>query len=52
MATVFAEMAASLDGFIRSASGDLSWLDDAMARTTPPSPAPGTCAPTPATWRG
>ena len=24
-------MAASLDGFIRSASGDLSWLDDVMA---------------------
>jgi dihydrofolate reductase len=31
MATVFAGMAASLDGFVRSASGDLSWLDDAMA---------------------
>jgi dihydrofolate reductase len=29
--TVFAGMAASLDGFIRSASGDLAWLDDAMA---------------------
>jgi dihydrofolate reductase len=31
MATVFAGMAASLDGFVRSASGDLSWLNDAMA---------------------
>jgi dihydrofolate reductase len=31
MATVFAGMAASLDGFIQSASGDLSWLNDAMA---------------------
>ena len=31
MTTVFAGMAASLDGFVRSASGDLSWLDDAMA---------------------
>jgi hypothetical protein len=31
MATFFAGMAASLDGFVRSASGDLSWLDDAMA---------------------
>jgi dihydrofolate reductase len=31
MAVVFAGMAASLDGFIRSPSGDLSWLDDAMA---------------------
>ena len=31
MTTVFAGMAASLDGFIQSASGDLSWLDDAMA---------------------
>ena len=31
MTTVFAGMAASLDGFIRSASGDLSWLNDAMA---------------------
>ncbi|MCV2490287.1 dihydrofolate reductase family protein [Geodermatophilus sp. YIM 151500] len=31
MATVFAGMAASLDGFIRSASGDRSWLDDALA---------------------
>jgi dihydrofolate reductase len=27
---VFAGMAASLDGFIQSASGDLSWLNDAM----------------------
>jgi dihydrofolate reductase len=27
---VFAGMAASLDGFVRSASGDLSWLNDAM----------------------
>jgi dihydrofolate reductase len=31
MATVFAGMAASLDGFIQSASGDPSWLNDAMA---------------------
>ena len=31
MTTVFAGVAASLDGFIRSTSGDLSWLDDAMA---------------------
>jgi dihydrofolate reductase len=31
MATVFAGTAASLDGFIQSASGDLSWLNDAMA---------------------
>jgi dihydrofolate reductase len=29
--TVFAGMAASLDGFIQSASGDLSWLNDALA---------------------
>jgi dihydrofolate reductase len=28
--TVFAGMAAGLDGFIQSTSGDLSWLDDAM----------------------
>jgi dihydrofolate reductase len=31
MATVFGGMAASLDGFIQSVSGDLSWLNDAMA---------------------
>ena len=31
MSTVFAGMAASLDGFVRSESGDLSWLNDAMA---------------------
>jgi dihydrofolate reductase len=31
MAMVFAGMAASLDGFIQSASGDLAWLNDAMA---------------------
>jgi dihydrofolate reductase len=31
MTRVFAGMAASLDGFVRSASGDLSWIDDAMA---------------------
>ena len=30
-ATVFAGMASSLDGFIRSPDGDLSWLNDAMA---------------------
>jgi dihydrofolate reductase len=29
--TVFAGMAASLDGFIQSTSGDLSWLNDTMA---------------------
>jgi dihydrofolate reductase len=29
--TVFGGMAASLDGFIQSTSGDLSWLNDAMA---------------------
>ena len=31
MAT-FASIAASLDGFIRSASGDLAWLNDSMRR--------------------
>jgi dihydrofolate reductase len=31
MSTVFAGMAASLDGYIQSASGDLSWLNDTMA---------------------
>jgi dihydrofolate reductase len=31
MTTVFAGVAASLDGYIRSTSGDLSWLNDAMA---------------------
>jgi len=31
MTAVFAGMAASLDGLIQSTSGDLSWLDDAMA---------------------
>jgi dihydrofolate reductase len=31
MSKVFAGMAASLDGFIQSESGDLSWLNDAMA---------------------
>jgi dihydrofolate reductase len=31
MTTVFGGVAASLDGFIQSASGDLSWLNDAMA---------------------
>jgi dihydrofolate reductase len=31
MSTVFAGMAASLDGYIQSESGDRSWLDDAMA---------------------
>jgi dihydrofolate reductase len=31
MTTVFAGVAASLDGFIQSTSGDLSWLNDAMA---------------------
>jgi dihydrofolate reductase len=31
MTTVFAGMAASLDGYIQSPSGDLSWLNDAMA---------------------
>jgi dihydrofolate reductase len=28
----FASVAASLDGFIRSADGDMSWLNDAMRR--------------------
>ena len=32
MGVVFAGMAASLDGYIRSDSGDLSWLNDAMAK--------------------
>ena len=32
MGVVFAGMAASLDGYIRSESGDLSWLNDAMAQ--------------------
>jgi dihydrofolate reductase len=32
MGVVFAGMAASLDGFIRSEDGDLSWLNDAMAK--------------------
>lgn len=32
MGTVFGSMAVSLDGFIRSESGDLSWLNDAMAK--------------------
>ena len=32
MGTVFGGMAVSLDGFIRSESGDLSWLNDAMAK--------------------
>jgi dihydrofolate reductase len=31
MGVVFGGMAASLDGYIASASGDLSWLNDAMA---------------------
>jgi dihydrofolate reductase len=31
MSTVFGGMAVSLDGYIRSESGDLSWLNDAMA---------------------
>jgi dihydrofolate reductase len=31
MTTVFGGVAASLDGYIQSASGDLSWLNDAMA---------------------
>ena len=64
MATVFAGMAAGLDDFIQSASGDLSWLSDAMAPvrpevacrrtwspTTPRSPTAGTSARTPATSR-
>jgi dihydrofolate reductase len=29
---VFASIAASLDGFIRSESGDMAWLNDAMRR--------------------
>jgi dihydrofolate reductase len=32
MSTVFGGAAVSLDGFIRSESGDLSWLNDAMAK--------------------
>ena len=32
MGVVYAGMAASLDGFIRSEDGDLSWLNDAMAK--------------------
>lgn len=32
MGTVFGGMAASLDGYIRSESGDLSWLNDAMSK--------------------
>jgi dihydrofolate reductase len=31
MTTVFGGVAASLDGFIQSASGDMTWLNDAMA---------------------
>lgn len=32
MGTVFGGMATSLDGYIRSESGDLSWLNDAMSK--------------------
>ncbi|WP_457964786.1 dihydrofolate reductase family protein [Arthrobacter sp. D1-29] len=32
MGTVFGGMAASLDGYIRSETGDLSWLNNAMAK--------------------
>jgi dihydrofolate reductase len=32
MGIVFGGMAASLDGYIRSETGDLSWLNDAMAK--------------------
>jgi dihydrofolate reductase len=32
MSTVFAAMAASLDGYIASAGGELDWLNDAMVR--------------------
>lgn len=32
MSVVFGGMAVSLDGYIRSESGDLSWLNDAMAK--------------------
>ncbi|WP_458112950.1 dihydrofolate reductase family protein [Arthrobacter sp. R1-13] len=32
MGTVFGGMAASLDGYIRSDSGDLSWLNDATSK--------------------
>lgn len=32
MSRVFGGMAASLDGYIASENGDLSWLNDAMAK--------------------
>src|SRR3712207_64980 len=32
MSTVFASMAASLDGYIASASGELDWLNDSMVQ--------------------
>ncbi|MCO4275863.1 dihydrofolate reductase family protein [Pseudarthrobacter sp. HLT3-5] len=32
MGTIFGGMAVSLDGYIRSEGGDLSWLNDAMAK--------------------
>jgi dihydrofolate reductase len=32
MSKVFSSLAASLDGFIQSPSGDLSWLNDSMAK--------------------
>lgn len=32
MGVIFASLAASLDGYIRSASGDMAWLNDSMRR--------------------
>ena len=32
MGTIFGSMAVSLDGYIRAENGDLSWLNDAMAK--------------------
>lgn len=32
MGVIFASLAASLDGYIRSSSGDMNWLNDSMRR--------------------
>ena len=32
MGVIFASLAASLDGYIRSESGDMSWMNDSMRR--------------------